>query len=315
LLSLADHWVWDSWHAETRGVHHLFFLRAPRALLDPDRRHDHASIGHATSRDLRHWAVGPVALARADGPSWDDMAIWTGSVVRAPDGDWRLFYTGRSYGDGGRVQRIGTARSHDLVAWRREGPVLAADRRWYEKLDAGDWPDEAWRDPYVVADPGGDGWHMLLTARAPDGPAGGRGVIGHARSADLRAWEIGLPLTAPSGFGHMEVPRVATIDGRHVLMFSCWPDRLEDDRRSRWRRGGLWVAPGASLLGPWDLASATTLDHPSLYAANFVEHEGGWYLLGFRDTEDGAFPGVIADPLPLEGHGATVRIAEGAGPR
>jgi beta-fructofuranosidase len=150
---------------------------------------------------------------------------------------------------------------------------------------------------------------MLVTARAAGGPAGERGVIGHARSADLRTWEIGPPLTAPSRFGPMEVPRVATIDGRHVLMFSCLPDRLDDGRRARWTGGGLWVAPGTSLLGPWDVVSATTLDHASLYGASFVEHDGRWYVLGFRDTEDGTFRGVIADPIPVEGHGATARIA------
>ena len=63
---------------------------------------------------------------------------------------------------------------------------------------------------------------MLITARVPDGDPYGRGVIGHARSADLEAWEVGPPLASPRGFGHLEVPRVADIDGRPMLMFSCW---------------------------------------------------------------------------------------------
>lgn len=38
-----------------------------------------------------------------------------------------------------------------------------SDPRWYEQLQDALWPGEAWRDPWVFADPGGDGWHMLVT--------------------------------------------------------------------------------------------------------------------------------------------------------
>jgi beta-fructofuranosidase len=311
VLRLADDWVWDSWLAADGGEHHLFFLRASRALRDPDRRHDRASVGHAKSSDLRHWELQPDALVHADGPAWDDLAIWTGSVARGPDGLWHLFYTGRSRGERGLIQRIGMAVSEDLVAWTRahDGPLLEADARWYEQLDLDAWTEQAWRDPYVFPDPDGDGWHMLITTRAADGDRHGRGVIGHARSPDLLTWEIQPPLTRPAGFGHMEVPRVARIDDQPVLMFSCWPVRMDAARRAPSTGGGVWVAPGESLLGPWDLDNATALDHPSLYAPNFVQHHSGdWSLLGFRDTEHGRFVGEITDPIPLQRHGPTVRL-------
>jgi beta-fructofuranosidase len=32
---------------------------------------------------------------------------------------------------------------------------------------------------------------MLISARASQGPAAGRGVIGHARPADLLSWTVG----------------------------------------------------------------------------------------------------------------------------
>jgi beta-fructofuranosidase len=266
--------VWDSWLAADGDEHHLFFLCAPRSLGDPDARHDHASVGHATSADLRHWVLQPAALLPSPAPAWDDMAIWTGSVAGG-----RMFYTGRAHAERGRVQRIGVADSDDLTAWTRAGLLLEADPRWYEAA--------AWRDPYVVPDPGGEGWHMLICA----GP-----VIGHARSADLVEWEIQPPLTEPAGFGAMEVPRVAEIDGACVLMFSA--------------DGRVWVAQGESLLGPWELAAAATLDHPSLYAANFVRlGDGEWAVLGFRDVEDGRFVGAITDPLALARDGRSVRLA------
>jgi beta-fructofuranosidase len=303
VLRLPDHWVWDSWHAHDGAQIHLFFLRASRALLDPDRRHHRASIGHATSQDLRRWKLEPDALVHSDPPAWDDRALWTGSVARQADGLWRMFYTGISHAEQGRVQRIGSAVSDDLITWTRSGddPLLEADPRWYEA--------EAWRDPFVFADPDGDGWHMLITAHAREGRSGGRGVAGHARSADLVRWEVLPPLTEPAGFGHLEVLRTAAIEGQPVLMFSCWPDRMDEARRSHWTGGGVWIAPGESPLGPWDVDGAVALDHPSLYAAQFVRDGAGWAVLGFRDTEDGVFYGEIMDPLPIERAGRSVRLA------
>lgn len=307
MLRLPDHWVWDSWHAHDGAGHHLFFLRASRALLEPDLRHHRASIGHATSPDLRRWVLRPDALVHADLPAWDDRALWTGSIVREPGGRWRMFYTGISHAEQGRVQRIGTAVSDDLTTWSRsaDNPLLEADPRWYETLDAG--PEQAWRDPFVVAGPDGDGWHMLITARARDGSVAGRGVVGHARSDDLVRWEVLPPLSAPAGFGHLEVMRTAVVDGQPVLMFSCGPERMADARRSH--GGGVWIASGESLLGPWDVGGAVALEHPSLYAAQFIQDEGGWSVLGFRDTEDGVFFGEILDPLPIERDGRSVRLA------
>ena len=55
MLRLPDDWVWDSWVADDGETYHLYFLKAPRALEDPSRRHARAVIGHATSTDLVDW--------------------------------------------------------------------------------------------------------------------------------------------------------------------------------------------------------------------------------------------------------------------
>jgi beta-fructofuranosidase len=270
-LGLADHWVWDSWLAEDGPNYHLFFLRASRALRDPFRRHHRASIGHAMSADLRNWQLLPDALVHSDSPAWDDMATWTGSAISGPDGVWRLFYTGLSHAERGFVQRIGLARSDDLVAWERaDGPLLEADSQWYEKLDLDSRSEEAWRDPYVFADPDGNGWHMLITARVPYGNAMGRGVIGYARSDDLEVWEVQPPLSEPAGFGHLEVPQAAVVDGQPVLVFSCLSIHHDPARTEGPPEGGVYVVPGQTLIGPWDIAGAARVDHPSLYAGRLV---------------------------------------------
>src|SRR5690606_19339933 len=44
-LALPDRWVWDFWFAHDGDDVHVFYLQAPRALGDPDRRHHNATIG------------------------------------------------------------------------------------------------------------------------------------------------------------------------------------------------------------------------------------------------------------------------------
>lgn len=310
VLRLPDHWVWDSWPArDDQGVHHLFFLRASRALIEPDRRHQRASIGHARSDDLFQWELTADALVAADAPAWDDQATWTGSVVKAPDDSWRLFYTAVSRAENGLVQRIGAVRSEDLITWQRTSsePLVEADPRWYERLDSGDWFDEAWRDPWVFQ--GEDGqWHMLITARAKAGDPAGRSVIGHAVSADLDRWEVRPPLSEPAGWGQMEVMQSVVIDGVAFLIFCCGHAH-EDQRRRDQASGGMWFVPGESLLGPWDFDAAGTFDHPSLYAARLIERElGEWFILGFSDKVDGVFQGEILDPIPVVREGRALRL-------
>jgi Glycosyl hydrolases family 32 N-terminal domain len=97
-------------------------FKASRALIDPNLRHSHATIGHAVSTDLRRWTEVPDALVAAQAPGFDALAMWTGSVVRGDDGRWRMFYTGVDQAGAGLTQRIGVAVSEDLYVWRTEQP-------------------------------------------------------------------------------------------------------------------------------------------------------------------------------------------------
>ncbi len=306
-LDLPDAWLWDSWYARDGDTHHAFFLTAPRSLPHPDDRHLNVSVGHATSADLVAWTVEGTALAPAAGPAFDDMATWTGSVIRH-DGRWWLFYTGASRATRALVQTVGVATSSDLTDWSRhpESPVSEADPRWYELLDLDAWHDQAWRDPWVLHHEGR--FHMLVTARAADGPPRGRGVIGHCTSDDLVSWTVQPPLTRPGGFGQLEVPQVAVVDGVPVLLFCCGTGHLDPDGPHR--RGGVFSVAGEGVLGPFDAASARRFPHESLYAARLVEHAGSWWLLGFRDVEDGRFVGALTEPIPV-----TATRAEGIVPR
>ena len=309
MLRLPDDWVWDSWIAQDGETYHLFYLKAPRALEDPTLRHARATIGHATSTDLVGWTDRGTTLApSADG--WDDLALWTGSTVRADDGSWRMFYTALNTARGHvlRDQRIGVVDSGDLHTWTRatDRPLVTADPRWYRTLDEDGSASETWRDPFVFRDPDGDGWHMLVTARLRDADRYDDGALAHAQSQDLVSWEVRPPVTgAPSGFGQVEVPQVRVVDGRPVLVFTCHPEEQSDARKAE---HGLWCTwsvagePGGSLLGPWDLSRAVPFRaEPTLFAAPLVQApDGGWALVGFRNREpEGILSFEIIDPVPV----------------
>jgi beta-fructofuranosidase len=304
VLSLPERWIWDSWTADDGERHHLFFLYAPSTLGDPALRHTAARIGHATSTDLVDWEVHEDALG--PGPdSFDDLAVWTGSVARAGDGTWRLYYTGLSTaGHGIEDQRLGLAVSDDLFAWHRTAarPLLEADPRLYRTLDGRGPASETFRDPFVFRDPGGDGWHMLITARDPHAPRLRDGVVGHARSPDGLRWELRPPLAGPRGFGQIEVPQARVVDGRPLLVFSCHPEEQDERQIARFGPFSTWSVPGESLTGPWDLDAARpfTAD-PKLFAAPLVRRrDGGWAIFGFQHTEsEGVLSFALGDPIAV----------------
>ncbi|QTV79819.1 family 43 glycosylhydrolase [Microbacterium sp. NIBRBAC000506063] len=310
MFDLPDSWVWDFWFADDGTRYHLFFLYASRALHDPDARHHRASIGHAVSDDLVSWTRVADALVRGDAPAFDELATWTGSVVRHPDGRWFMFYTGARLESGGRnVQRIGYAISHDLHTWTKSpDSVLEADGRWYERIDSSQWHDEAFRDPWVFADPDGEGWHMFVTARANEGPVHGRGVVGHAVSDDLETWRLREPLSSPSdaGFGQLEVMQSEIVDGRPVLLFSCLGEHSSPTRRARFPKGAVWAVPSNSLTGPFDVGAAHPIADDELYVGRLVRRrdEEKWLFIAFRHLDDeGRFVGGVTDPRPVAWEG------------
>ena len=291
-FDLDDFYVWDFWTAydATAGRTHLFFLHAPRSLGDPELRHRSARVGHAVSTDLRTWERLPDPLPEPC-EGLDDLATWTGCTVRGDDA-WWLFTTGLSDADDGLVQRIGSARSTDLVTWERTPLLLEADPAHYQRSSPS-WPEEAWRDPWAVRDDAGH-WHLYVTARdAAGGP--GAGVVGHATSTDLVAWKVGPPLSEPTGvFEWLEVVQVVEVEGRWVLVFSCLSEQMAGAQPGE---GGVWSVavdgPGASV----DVLSAVRLLDERHYVGKVVEHAGTALLMAFRHQDPaGAFVGGLAGP-------------------
>ena len=318
-FTLDTHWVWDFWLADEGEQFHLYYLHAPRSLGDQHLRHRNAVVGHATSTDLRVWTDRGAVLEPGSPGDFDETATWTGSVLQGPDGRWRMFYTGSRFlspESTSNVETIGFAVSDDLHEWVKvPGRVVAADSRWYETLGTSAWPEEAWRDPWVFADPAGDGWHMLVTARSNAGDELDRGVVGHAVSRDLEHWSVQPSLSeAGAGYKHVEVPQLVTIDDRHLLLFSCDSPALAGVRAGT--IGGIWWVEADSATGPFDLGTAALLSAETLYSGRAIQGRNGeWMLLAFENaTDNGGFAGTLTDPLPLgwSSDGSTLLIGEPA---
>lgn len=301
-IRLDNRWIWDSWFVWDGDVCHAFFLSADRSLGDPELRHRSPIVGHATSTDLVNWEILPDAIAPSDEPAFDSWTTWTGSVIKADDGTWWMFYTGTTREDGGLIQRVGAATSEDLVTWEKLGPepLVEADPSWYELLDTDVWHDQAWRDPWVFRLPGSPQWHMLITARSNDGEPRTRGVAGHAVSDDLRTWKVVEPLSGPGqGFGQLEVLQFEVVDGVPVVLFCCgWRELSATRQESFGQRDATYSVVCNADLSGLDFNNAHPFEEQLVYAGRLVQGaDGEWNLLGFRNYEDGEFVGEICDPI------------------
>ncbi len=308
-LHLADKWIWDFWLARQGPDYHIFYMQAPRALGYQLLRHWHTSIGHAVSQDLRHWEVLPDALQPTAATAWDNYT-WSGSII-CREGVWHMFYTGGSRTESGLVQRIGLATSTDLLHWSKHpaNPVLEVDPRWYEPLNLELWHDQAWRDPCVFQHPQTGQFHVFITARRNTGPTLERAVFAHARSPDLRQWEILPPVAAPGLFGDMEVPQLVHIRGRYYLVFCTvtWSHAANYSQRTgRQPVSGTHYLAAEGPLGPFEFLTYEFLAGDaigSLYNGKVIEGpDGGWYFMATtRWLEPGGeFQGSLTDPYPVQ---------------
>lgn len=303
--------LWDFWTAQRDGVTYLFHLQAPRDLPDPEMRHGRASVGAAASRDLRHWeSLGTVFEPGAPG-SWDDRAIWTGSVLTLDDGAYAMLYTGTAKSEDGKVQRIGLARSTDLRHWERHNnnPLIEADMRWYMGANPLHHDEVAWRDPWLMRDPAGDGYLALITAQSRAAPPDRSGCVALARSPDLVTWTVEPPIAAPDLALHMEVPQLRRFDGRWCLLFSAYSQWIPEDAGLPRISGTFYLTSDRHDGGFRYGGVIAGEDGTGEYAARLVGHGGGDYCLSWLGYgADGQFAGVLGDPHPVRFDAASDRL-------
>jgi beta-fructofuranosidase len=307
-----QHYLWDFWlvspqeWGNVRAPYHLYYLQAPRSLRDPNLRHGVATVGYAVSHDLWHWVHRGTVLEAGPPGSWDDRAIWTGSVTIRDDLAY-MFYTALSLAERAPVQRIGLAVSTDLVHWERHpgNPLLEVDTRWYEQQSSEQWQAQTWRDPYVVYSSDEEVYYMFLSARVNEGSYDGRAVIGLARSADLLSWEMLPPASIPGDFTEMEVPQVVPLNGRYYLLFCA--TRHATARLSStgaWSWSGTHYLVADELTGPYRPLTGEPLVADAVgtyYAGKLVPGSAGaLFFMAWRQwDEKGNFCGGLSDPAEV----------------
>ncbi len=199
------------------GVYHLFHLTLP----------NHDYIAHAISEDGLTWRRVKNALFISDPDQWDDDMLWTMHITPNPyrPGAWRMFYTGLTMGERGRIQRIGLAHSDDLYHWQKDEsgayPLEIVGNYYEYSLDEGrHWV--SFRDPFCFHDNGRV--YLLAAARVNEGPVIRRGCVSLAEEVNENHFEFRRPLYHPRRYDDIEVPNLVNIEGCYYLIGSVRED-------------------------------------------------------------------------------------------
>lgn len=261
------------------GAYHAFYQYVPDATAWSAA----CSWGHGVGPDLLSLTEVAPALDPGDG----DDGAWTGCLV--PTDPARIFYTAADVSniEIGRV-RVATADDEGWLRWTKGAVVVTAPPG--VELSA-------FRDPFVLRD--GDGWLMVMGA----GLATGEGAVLAYRSDDLEQWRYDGVLLSGGGEGYgagWECPQLIEIDGRHILLFSIWRDRVGYDVR---------YSVGSLTGGGFEADAWGVLSHgPAPYAPTAFRDAVGAPCLTFwlRDVRGDGWAGAHSIPYRLELDGDTL---------
>ncbi len=322
-------YCWDFWFVYQAQTLHVFYLQATRqaCAYNPERRHNLASVGHAILTDFGWQEISPdlPALAARAGSHWDNLSIWTGSIV-VKEGQYYMFYTARCSEDQfvltayeqRQPQNIGVAESSDLITWQRTR--AAKDKPVIPNPGLGSGFDGVtWRDPWVMKDEMSQQFYAFITACPINVPINTGGAVAYITSPDLEGWHKPYRILYRSPeFHYLEVPQVfwRRIPGqgwRLYLLFSPYWNRLFERREPR---GTYYVRsqPVERSLGydciPWEDEPANLLAD-SLYGGKLVNPESDTPIFfGFQlEDEAGHFVGGISDPQWAIFDSGTIRLS------
>jgi beta-fructofuranosidase len=291
MLSVPGHHLGDTWYFVDRDRAHCFLLVCPAGTP----RHTAWDIGHASSRDLKHWTYEGIILRRGCADTWDGLCLATGSVL-SRDGRYWMAYTGNWCGP---RPAVGLAVSDNLRDWEKVAgnPITTIDERYYTGASRGQRAFPHWRDPFLL-EVDGVVYHLVCATAANQ--KGSAGTIGVARSSDLHIWELLPALDIDPFTEELECPQVVSAHGRYFLIFSTHSDLLLA-KPALQSGGNMYAMVGDAPLGPYRILSREPLLPTSMrdrpYAGRIVWFDGRPYLLGtvWRDAGD-----LICDPIPVE---------------
>jgi beta-fructofuranosidase len=262
------------------GTYHLFHLVLP----------NHDYIAHAVSQDGFVWRRVENALFIGHPGHWDDDMLWTMHVSRNPHvkDEWRMFYTGLSRRESGRVQRVGMARSTDLYHWEKDTsgayPLEIPGTHYESSVSEGrNWV--SFRDPSFYCE--GDERLLLANARVNSGPVIRRGCVSLAREIAPDRFEFLEPLFCPRMYDDVEVPCLFKVGETHYLTGS-----IREDRKVHY-----WHA--SELLGTYSAHYDNLLLPQGNYAARVLHIEGRNLVWNFFVTSYETVTRILPPPKEL----------------
>lgn len=253
-----------------RGEFWLYYLHDRREHRTADMPAEGTPWRLVRSRDLASFTEEGEVIPQGK-PDAQDYYVYTGSVIKKGEGDYRLFYTGHNpHLKGGPMEAVLLARSTDLIHWEK-------DRSF--RLDAPeDYEPDDWRDPFVFFDEAEGNYKMLLAARKRGLPRGRAGCTALAVSDDLLRWEVRQPLWVPEAYYTHECPDLFRMGGLWYLVFSEFSDRRCTQYRVSESPRGPWRAPGGS---------DGQFDGRAFYAAKTASNGERRYVFGWDPTKEG----------------------------
>lgn len=309
LYSPSGKVLWDSWFIKDNGVFHVFYLQC-LPTKDSEKRHDNnVSIGHAISKDLIQWKEQKIALEPGINDAWDNLSLWTGSVIKKDD-EYFMFYTGRnSKKDRNYVQKIGSSVSKDLYNWEKMkgNPMLEA--KGYYSIDNNKNSLNnigAWRDPFVFLDPASKKYYMTVTAREKGEKREYNGCVALLESNNLLDWKILPPMFSPGFYDEIECTQVIFHKGVYYLFISTHERNYKPDFAKKVGScGGLHCYYSTRLFDgykPVNENGVVLNNSEEMYSVSLLyDKQDEFYAIGWMNkSQDSSFVGKLTKPFKIK---------------
>lgn len=196
-----------------------------------------------------------------------DQWLGSGSVVKADNGQFHLFYTGHNKNLTPvevtmRAESVGT----DLYNW-----APAPDEQF---SGSAGYSDYDFRDPMVIWNEQQQNYWMLLTTRYDN-----QAAIGLYTSTDLKSWTPQAPLYLEESALNLEVPDYFTIDDTPFMVYS---DQRDQSRQVKYLQqvDGVWTKPDFDAI-----------DGRAFYAARTAGTSDERLLFGWVPHTEGRMDG------------------------
>lgn len=243
-IESKDFYLWDNWSlVDADGTIHVYALSASRKYT-PAERHFHSEWRHFASIDngKSYADLGVILKKNKRKGSFDDQAIWSGSIVQLRNGKYLAAYTGLS-SRRDFLQSLGLSIStdgHKFKPLKKRQAIIDHESMRDLFIEKGYYVDDirhlghpdgevngsiqALRDPYILESD--NGIEIFWAAKSINENGLVVSSIGHATIKDLDYPEriiLHAPIDPPDGhtYSQLELPNIVKrADGSYMWFIS-----------------------------------------------------------------------------------------------